>query len=183
MSRPRLVTLLHNFHASLDPGVWKMGLAISRLAGPPHIEHACAVRVEPPWTLHAAVEAVLGTTQRLLGGLPQHWAIEHPRVYPGMGRVASSNDVEKLGDLAKLLAAEIRPLGCKVRLVRPEAWKGQMPKPVYHRRMAKYLTPSELPLLDAAYGDARLDVLDAIGIELFATGRCGRGAKRTGARK
>ena len=70
--------------ASLDPGKWKMGLAISTDGA---LAAAVAVRVEPPWTVHRAVMAVLDSVERA-GFAPTTWTIEEPRVYRGRGEAA-----------------------------------------------------------------------------------------------
>ena len=161
--------------ASLDPGKWKMGLAISTDGA---LAAAGAVRVEPPWTVHRAVMAVLDSVERA-GFAPTTWTIEEPRVYRGRGEAAQKEDVKALQGVARRLKKELVPLGTTVRLYAPHAWKGNVPKDVHHRRIAKYLNRRETLLLQQDFrgegGDARLDVWDAVALELFALGRVGRG--------
>jgi hypothetical protein len=160
-----------------------MGLAES-LDG--RIVRVCVVRVTKPWSFNKAVIAVNRAIGRrhLWGphrGDIEALTIEHPRVYPGMGRLGSAKDVEKLGDLAKRLKATFKPTGIDVDLVRPSAWKGQVPKPVHHKRVRAELDERELALLEGptvGFGDAEGDVWDAVGIELFKLGRLGRGGTR-----
>ena len=174
--------------ASLDPGVWKMGLAIS-VDGV--ITEAHAVRVDRCllWSFAAAINAVVDAAKLDLdpqrardltwhGALPSHWTIENPQVYPSVGKVGSAADVKKLEDLAGNLARDLRSFSCKTKLVRPNAWKANVPKRTHHRRIRKYLTPEELVIFDVDYGDAVLDVRDAVALELFALGRVGRGGTR-----
>ena len=166
--------------ASLDPGKWKMGLAVSQSdpGQAPLIAYAAPVRVTRPWTPERAVHAVFYALRGFTDRLPARWTIEHPRVYGGAGRAASKGDVEQLEDFAERMKRELRPLGAKVDLVRPHAWKGNVAKKVHHKRGHRALTPAERVLLQADYGDAHLDVWDAICIELWALGRTGRGGTK-----
>ena len=151
-----------------------MGLAMSAYGV---LIHASVVTVEPPWSQHRAVTAVQTAVDQS-GYNPLRWAIEKPRVYGNRGEAAQKKDVEALGNLAKALRGELVPLGAKVKLWEPHAWKGNVPKAVHHRRARKLLAPAELALLDQDFGDGVLDVWDAVALELFATGRCGRGGTR-----
>ena len=162
-------------HAALDPGKWKMGLCLS-LDGT--LVYAAAVQVSAPWGFTKAVNAVLDAARAFNGDLPGHWTIEHPRFYGGQGRSASRKDVEDLGDLAKRLEAELKPLGVTVKLARPHEWKGNVAKPVNHRRVQRTITQREAAAMYQNYGDAHLDVWDAISIEVWALGRVGRGGTR-----
>jgi len=161
---------------SLDPGKWKMGLCLSHQGT---ITHAMPVHVVGPWSVELAAKSVFAVVEDALGFVPLNWTIEHPRVYPGQGRVASAENVEELEDLAKGLKGYLKPLGAKVVLARPATWKGQVPKEVHHRRVMRELSQAE-QLLVEAWEDhpAHLDVLDAVGIELWALGRVGRGGVR-----
>lgn len=160
---------------SVDPGKWKMGVAGSHQA---MMVWASPVYVSRPWSQTKAVKAVLDAVEAYFGTVPPTWHIEHPQVYGGMGRAASKKDVKALEDLAGRFRRELKPLGVKVVLLRPHAWKGNVTKEVHHRRIRRALTPAEVVLLDRDYGDAHSDVWDAIGIELFALGRTGRGGTR-----
>lgn len=160
---------------SLDPGQWKMGLAVSEGG---IITAAYAVRVSgKEWSYPLAVNAIT-CAAKLDGPLPVQWTIEHPQVYAGQGRCASADDVKKLEKLAESVRSDLKLLGAPAKLVRPARWKGNVPKRVHHRRIAKRLSPSELALFNADYGDAVLDVRDAIALELYALGRVGRGGTR-----
>jgi len=57
------------------------------------------------------------------------------------------------------------------RFYQPKMWKGQVPKPAHHRRLARVLTGVELDLWATADHNAK----DAIGIGLFHLGRTKRG--------
>lgn len=55
--------------------------------------------------------------------------------------------------------------------VYPHQWKGNVPKKIHQRRIARALTTAELGCVDPA---GTHDMWDAIGIGLFATGRTSR---------
>ncbi len=61
----------------------------------------------------------------------------------------------------------------QVELVRPAAWKGQVPKDVCNRRTHARLTPAEKVLLELAKCPKSLEhnLMDAIGIGLWAVKR------------
>ncbi len=162
-------------HAALDPGKWKMGLCLSYGGS---LVYATAVHVSAPWDFTKAVNAVLDAAVAFNGSLPSHWAIEWPRFYGGQGRSASRKDVEALGDLAKRLEAELKPLGATVVLARPHEWKGNVAKRVNHRRVQRAMTQVEIAAVWQDYGDAHLDVWDAISIEMWSLDRVGRGGTR-----
>jgi hypothetical protein len=158
---------------ALDPGKWKMGLAVFHDGV---LRVACPVRVLKgrPWSETDAVNAVLRAAPE--GAV--RWDIERPQVYRNTGRSSVQDDVEALTHLVDRLAHELRPLGAEVHLHAPYAWKRSVPKKVHHRRLKAALSPKEAALL-VGLGDASLDVWDAVGIGLFALGRVGVGGSRT----
>jgi len=174
------VTRPPNFDGlSLDPGKWKMGLCGSS-GGVVTLARTVWVPGHR-WDRRKAVEAVLATAERLPGyGRDVRWTLEKPQVYPGAG-VAVKKDTQELRDLVDALVAELRPLGHRVVTYEPRKWKGQIPKPAHHRRVLEALSPAERDLVHGACDlepAARLDIMDAVGLELFALKRVGRGGRR-----
>lgn len=167
-------------HIGIDPGKWKMGLAVDG----EHVLSALAVRVEGPWTETAAVNAVYEGLQALRAeGADLHHAhvhIEEPRHY-GKGKGALKVDVDQLEALAKRLKVELVALGYTVTLYRPSEWKGQVSKPVHHRRLRRAMKKHEIAYMeDKDFGNAQADVWDAVGLAFFGSGRTGLGGTRSG---
>lgn len=75
------------------------------------------------------------------------------------------------GRIGGVLEAQGRP----VQYVTPAEWKGSVPKPVSHKRIAKVLNAWEAQVLDTVCKGlskkAVLDIWDAAGIGLWALGR------------
>jgi hypothetical protein len=69
-------------------------------------------------------------------------------------------------------------LGSKVTLVKPSKWKGSVPKKVHHPRIIAALAENELVVVSNVKASAaRLhNVVDAVGLGLWALKRMGRGA-------
>tara|TARA_R110000822_G_scaffold1950_11_gene9332 strand:- start:754 stop:1257 length:504 start_codon:yes stop_codon:yes gene_type:complete len=166
-------------HIGIDPGKWKMGIA----AVDGDVAIAAVVRVpRGTWTETAAVNAVLDGLQALRKrGVSLHHAhihIEKPMHYGG-AKAALQRDVVALEELSLRLRAELHPLGYKVSLYTPHGWKGNVPKPVHHRRVRRALSPAGRRTIEAVdYGDAQADVWDALGLALFGAGQLGRGGRR-----
>lgn len=63
-----------------------------------------------------------------------------------------------------------------VRRVFPSQWKGNVPKAIHNERVLAKLTPAELAVIPKLPATKLHNVIDAIGLGLFALGRMGRGA-------
>jgi hypothetical protein len=63
-----------------------------------------------------------------------------------------------------------------VRTVYPSQWKGQVPKKIHNGRVLAKLDQAELSLIPKLPETKLHNVIDAIGLGLFALGRIGRGA-------
>jgi hypothetical protein len=102
--------------------------------------------------------------------------IERPMIYPGGRQKARPADVIKLatraGEAGGLYA---RSRGVEPEYVEPHAWKGSVDKNIHHARIwAKLSTDEQAIVSTAARGVApskRHNILDAIGIGLWAIGR------------
>jgi hypothetical protein len=103
--------------------------------------------------------------------------IERPVIYPG-GRTKSPNDVVTLALNAGEWAGRYKGIGTRVRYVEPRTWKGTLDPDVCNVRILACLDSGETDV----YRDAtrkvpkrkQHNVIDAIGIGLYACGRFGR---------
>lgn len=100
--------------------------------------------------------------------------IEHMQYRPTASTPQDLIDVQAVG------CAVGGVLAGAVSLVRPSTWKGNLPKPIHHARLVQALTPEEqerlgVELVDRARSrttrGADKEVLDAVGIGLYLTGR------------
>lgn len=101
--------------------------------------------------------------------------VEHPVIYPG-GKTRNPNDIVKLavgaGEWRRFKAG-----GKPVRYVEPRAWKGTIDGDTCNKRTLERLKDDELQVYEDAVRTQRIapskrhNVLDAIGIGLFAIGR------------
>ncbi len=102
--------------------------------------------------------------------------MERPRSYPGSP--VRENDLLDLTAAGMAVASRLARPGERVQLVDPQAWKGQVPKPITRARIIAKLSPGELSRLEqclTAPGGERHNLYDAIGIGLHALKRAGRG--------
>lgn len=94
---------------------------------------------------------------------------EIPQIYPGARSVGNPNLLIPLAMMPAYIAGYLR---CTIITVKPAEWKGQVPKPACHARIADSLKGPEA----AIFGEcASLDARDAVGIGGFHLGRWRRG--------
>lgn len=106
---------------------------------------------------------------RLLGREPTHYiAIEVPQRYTG--KRAKLSGVRALE--AVIEAIDLDFGGLVVARHTPNEWKGQVPKPVHHRRVRAALKPGELAAIKTPDDH---NTWDGVGYGCFITGRLGRG--------
>ena len=101
-----------------------------------------------------------------------HIVIEQPRNYRGSS--ATDSGVKALKDTIIRLNIEY-PL-CKKTYFYPDQWKGSVPKPIHNKRTLDALSIKEKTLFDTTDHN----VIDAVGIGLFALGRVNRGGVANG---
>lgn len=98
--------------------------------------------------------------------------IEKPRIYPG-GRTKNPNDLIEVAVSAGEWAGRLS--GVSITFVTPSEWKGQVPKPIHHRRIRAQLTEAEGEVLNAGIGDyppsKAHNIVDAVGLGLWTVGR------------
>jgi hypothetical protein len=97
-------------------------------------------------------------------------------IYPGGRQRARPADVIKLATRAGEAAGQYaRPYGVEPEYVEPHAWKGSVDKNTHHARIWAKLKPDEQAIVSAAARgiapSKRHNILDAVGIGLFAVGR------------
>lgn len=106
--------------------------------------------------------------------------IEKPQVYRAAQSKGDPNDLITLAIRVGWYQEYFESRGVSVYLVTPAMWKGQVPKPVHHRRIANKLSPQEhLVVSEGMIGvpvTKQHNVMDAVGLGLFYTGRTRCGA-------
>ena len=101
-------------------------------------------------------------------------AVEYPQQYARSPTPRES--VQKLVGVIGALAATFRDSETEYYL--PRQWKGQVPKPVMHRRILGRLTEAEQGVIPDLAASKLHNVLDAVGIGLHHVGRLKRGRTR-----
>jgi len=141
---------------TIDPGTKAMGWALW--------EHSqmvdCGLARGKSWT-----EAVMQMPKISVSNL----AIEDQQIYR-----TSQIDAHALLAVARVVGAVIAYYSfCPHRLVKPSKWKGQLPKNICGARTLSKLSSEEKALIGKAGCPRYLEhnLLDAIGIGLWATGR------------
>ena len=98
------------------------------------------------------------------------WLVEKPRKLKN--KQVAHRDLEDLLEVVKRLKPPVqRATGRAPKPVFPSKWKGGVPKPAHQPRILRAIRPGEPR-------STQKDVVDAIGIGLWATGRTGRGGVR-----
>ncbi len=112
------------------------------------------------------------------GVLPQAWLVEAPHIRGDQHAQRSGvNALRRV--LAQLRRG--RPRGSTWRGVRPQRWKGNVPKDAHHRRVLRVLYDVELRQAFALDPDGHTyqpDTADAIALGAWGLGRTGRGGVR-----
>lgn len=163
--------------AAVDPGIRGCGVAIFSSSAP-RLDWAGYVRnpMESGDNLdrsRSMARAVVMEENELIragivGCSPIALVVEWPRIYmPGKSK-GNNADLLYLTCVAGALAAWH---GEQVRAVHPDAWKGQVPKTVMAGRIRMRLQPDEVARIRPCAASLEHNVLDAIGIGLWAVGR------------
>ena len=104
--------------------------------------------------------------------------IEHPVIYPH-GRTKNPNDVLKVAVSAGEWAGRLADRALEIRYVFPRDWKGTINGDIMNARTWARLDDGEKQVVDDAVRAQKIparkrhNVLDAIGLGLFAMGRSG----------
>lgn len=101
--------------------------------------------------------------------------IEIPQVYQQRSWKGDPNDLIQIALVAGALAHAVAPFGF-VSFVRPHAWKGNAKKEAIEGWIRARLSPAESAVLAACDVPASLkhNVIDAVGIGMWALGRLGK---------
>lgn len=131
--------------------------------------------------LVACGNATVRDLATLLPDVAARWMIETPQNYDTFG--AAHKDLDRLRATVASIEAHAKRSRGKVSFTKPFSWKGNLPKPIHHRRIYAVLTDEERAML-APVESAGYDhnVYDAVALGLWAAGRVGRGGSRIGPR-
>ena len=144
---------------AVDPGVHACGVAVFRDT---KLERAAYVESGGgPLQLRDAVKHWLALTE------PARLVVEKPQVYQARLQKGDPND---LIDLAVVVGTMLTILPDS-ETVLPARWKGQVPKEIMNVRVMSKLAPAEEARVSWPKARLRHNVIDAIGIGLWAVGR------------
>ena len=104
------------------------------------------------------------------------WVMERPMDYVGFG--VAHKDLARLRRTLADLDAFARARGDTVEYVTPHQWKGNVPKPVHHRRALSTLGPGDLVVAGPDKAGYDHNACDALVLGLTRAGRVGRGGTK-----
>lgn len=173
---------------SIDPGLRGCGLAyFEEVPGTEEMRLSIAAYVANAVEKERGGFAWVGMAEALYDSwpLPPYWplralVIEEPQVYQGN----NSDDADDLIQLAGTVGAvcqlavgnRINIEARKIRTIKPRVWKGQVPKKTMVDRIWHRLSPKErerisFPSSGGPMHGLNHNVMDAVGIGLWACGR------------
>lgn len=157
---------------AIDPGVHACGVAMFSTYG--DLRLAALVRAAPQGSWAMAAQAVCELVRVSRDSESGCVAvIERPRIYPGRRR-EDPNDLLSLAGVVGAITMALHIYGARVDHVFPADWKGQVPKRQMGERILARLSAGELARVEDA-GSKTHNIVDAIGIGLFANKRMKRG--------
>lgn len=141
---------------ALDPGVstgWAVGSEIGGLL-------ACGCGLPETWPLDC------------WGPVSWNAIVEEPVIRRNSNPKSIMTLQKRVGVYIGVLSAR----GIVLETVIPEKWKGQVPKPVHHRRGRAKMSEGEIRILDEALSQIKsekkqLDLKDAVNLFLWRAGR------------
>lgn len=152
---------------AIDPGVWVVGWATSY--GSAIVACGIARSDDPRIEIRALDIAARIRTS----AAPVPVAVESMRWRPNDPK-SQPNDLIDVQTVGLLVAARLSG-GLGIRLVPPQEWKRSLPKAVVHNRIAGVLSEDEREIVADALARApkehAKEILDAVGISLYASGR------------
>lgn len=127
--------------------------------------------------LREAARTIDDLIRDLMHGGPVVLLVESQTIYPGGKQKAKPADVIRLaqeaGEIAGFLRCYLTDRYGGTAWVAPRTWKGQMPKDAVRHHVGRILDKVEAETADL--GVLSDDVVEAVGIGLWAVGRWGRG--------
>lgn len=162
---------------AVDPGLRGVGLAVFDTQTK-QLVRACYAKGAASGNGPKAWEAVvLAVSAELKGVSIGDLIMEFPQCYP---RASSkvNNDLAQLAAIDGALGEAFT--GANPRVVFPAEWKGSLPKEVHHERILRTLSAEEQARIcwPSAKKTLGHNVLDAVGLGLFALGRVKRAGRR-----
>lgn len=147
-------------------------------------KHRCGVAVfisaRLVWAAWVASGDVPGLVERERPGTV---LMENPKDYARFA--VAHKDLDSLRAVLAVASKVARAVGAKVEKVSPSAWKGNVPKPVHHKRVEQALDATERALMSsfgavgsAVYEAGGHNTWDAVALGMFGTKRLGRGGKK-----
>jgi hypothetical protein len=174
---------------TLDPGGDRCGVAAWYVAGDHDRQGRLLGAAWLPvgevvaWAEARAAEAAGGSVAAPARPLAWSWVVEAPHLRGDSH--AQRRGVDALKRTLRRLRAAVRRGRRRWTwtAVRPSAWKANVPKPIHHLRIRRFLGIGEEILIGigaldheaGARGGYQPDRADAIGIGVWALGRCERG--------
>lgn len=160
---------------SIDPG--RKSLAWARWVGAHLVQ--CGLARTKATDLSAAAYDLAHQVPDLGAGLDRLVTVEEMVHYPAKGRTDARHRADAIAadllDLQAIGGYVAGYLRAPVRWIPARSWKGQVPKEVTERRVGAILTRPERDILATACvglpQGLRHNVIDAVGIGLFALGR------------
>ena len=156
---------------AIDPGLRACGVAWFEKGILIKADLISVKKVESDAKAFLAMANAVGTSSPPITSL----AIEYPQQYARSPTPRES--IQKLVGVIGALAVTFPD--SKTEYYLPRQWKGQVPKPVMHRRILGRLTESEQALIPEMAASKLHNVLDAVGIGLHHVGRLRPGHSRT----
>lgn len=153
---------------AIDPGR-DTGWAVTTLSsirglGKCHLRHVGGILLQ---SCGLTTPARYGVDLPGLSGVSTLVVVEFPQDYPGE-TAAKKADIAKLRDRARLALSNYGSAGEYIRKVAPHDWKGSVPKEIHNARILAALTQEERALVPSAGGKPDHNVVDAIGLSMWA---------------
>lgn len=160
-----------SYLVAIDPGVKKCAIAVF---GEGYLTNAFYVTTKQTHVAEGANEMVNKMLARVGHLLNIRVVVERPKIYP-----TSHVDPNDINDLS-FVAGTFYGLRRNSTAYLPAEWKGQVPKPVHHKRLSEYFeahgTVDEMGVwtnINKLKKDH--DLRDAVGLGLFHLGIVGKG--------
>lgn len=174
---------------ALDPGLRGCGVALGDSAG--NLERAVYVRSADAVSGRGGAVAAMGWALaaelqegRFAGQCWQVACVEWPMQYEGSAHYVDRADISAISAVAGAAATVLSSRRLEALITpTPQEWKGNVPKDVHNARILGKLKPGEERLIECPVASLRHNVVDAVGLYLWAVeevARRAKGLKRVG---